>query len=128
MHTTLKDYYEPRMPRGIRICNPRNVGDVLTDHRTALEIVQRDHETKLPIHTRRLNLFKQEQREDQSFDQWHIHLYSLGKDAKVDKLTGIDWLLFLLIQSCKSNELRKNNFNLPDNEITLENMLALARK
>jgi hypothetical protein len=88
IHTTLKDYYEPRMPRGIGICNPRNVGDVLADHRTALEIVQRDHETKWHIHTRRGNLFKQEQKEDQSFDQWHIHLYSLGEDAKVDELTG----------------------------------------
>jgi hypothetical protein len=37
------------MPRGIGICNPRNVGNVLADHRTALEIVQRDHETKWPI-------------------------------------------------------------------------------
>jgi hypothetical protein len=61
MHTTLKDYYEPRMPRGIGICNPRNVDDILGDHRTALEIVQRDHETKWPIHTRRDNLFKPEQ-------------------------------------------------------------------
>jgi hypothetical protein len=49
-----------------------------------------------------VNLFKQEQKEDQSFDQWHIHLYSLGEDAKVDELTGRDWLLFFLIQSCKS--------------------------
>jgi hypothetical protein len=128
MHTTLKDYYEPRMLRGIGICNPRNIGDVLADHRTALEIVQRDHETKWPIHTRHINLFKQEQKEDQSFNQWHIHLYSLGKDAKVDKLTGRDWLLFLLIQSCKSNELRKKILNLDDNKITLENVLALARK
>jgi hypothetical protein len=87
-----------------------------------------DHETKWPIHTRPVNLFKQEQKEDQSFDQWHIHLYNLGKDAKVDELTGRDWLLFLLIQSCKSNELRKKILNLPDNEITLENVLALARK
>jgi hypothetical protein len=78
------------MPRGIEICNPRNVGDVLADHRTALEILQRDHKTKWPIHTRRGNLFKQEQKEDQPFDQWHIHLYSLGEDAKVDKLTGRD--------------------------------------
>jgi hypothetical protein len=46
----------------------------------------------------------------------------------VDELTGRDWLLFLLIQSCKSNELRKKILNLPDNEITLENVLALARK
>jgi hypothetical protein len=46
----------------------------------------------------------------------------------VDKLTGKDWLLFLLIQSCKSNELRKKIPNLPDNKITLENVLALARK
>jgi hypothetical protein len=128
MHNTLKDYYEPRMPRGIGICNPRNVADILADHRTALEIVQRDHETKWPIHTRRVNLFKQEQKEDQSFDQWHIHLYSLGKDKKVDELTGRDWLLFLLIQSCKLNELREKILNLPDNKIKLENMLALARK
>jgi hypothetical protein len=128
MHTTLKDYYEPRMPRGIGICNPRNVDDVLADHRTALKIVQRDHETKWPIHTRCVNLFKQEQKEDQSFDQWHIHLYGLGKDAKVDELTGRYWLLFLLIQSCKSNELRKKILNLDNNKITLENMLALARK
>jgi hypothetical protein len=62
MHSTQKNYFEPRMPRGIGICSPRN-------HRTALEIVQRDHETKWPIHTRRVNLFKQEQKEDQSFDQ-----------------------------------------------------------
>jgi hypothetical protein len=99
MHTSLKDYYEPRLPRGIGICDPRNVDDVLADHRTALEIVQRDHETKWPIHTRRVNMFKQEQKEDQSFDQWHIHLYGLGKDAEVDELTGRDWLLFLLIQT-----------------------------
>jgi hypothetical protein len=46
----------------------------------------------------------------------------------VEELTGRDWLLFLLIQSCKSNELRKKILNLPDNEITLENVLALARK
>jgi hypothetical protein len=85
MHNMLKDYYEPRMPCGIGICNPRNVADVLADHRTALEIVQWDHETKWPIHTRRVNLFKQEQKEDQSFDQWHIHLYSLGEDAKLDE-------------------------------------------
>jgi hypothetical protein len=116
------------MPRRIGICNPGNVGNVLADHRTALEIVHRDHETKWPIHTRRLNLFKQEQKEDQSFNQWHIHLNSLGKEAKVDELTGRDWLLFHLIQSCKSNELRKKIINLDDNEITLENVLALARK
>jgi hypothetical protein len=128
MHSTQKNYFKPRMPRGIGICNPRNVGNANADHRTALEIVQRDHKTKWPIHTRRVNLFKQEQKEYQSFDQWHIHLYNLGKDAKVDELTGRDWLLFLLIQSCKSNELRKKILNLPDNEITLENVLALARK
>jgi hypothetical protein len=90
--------------------------------------VQRDHEMKWPIYTRRVNLFKQEQKEDQSFDQWHIHLYNLGEDAKVDELTGRDWLLFLLIQSYKLNELWKKILNLPDNEITLENVLALARK
>jgi hypothetical protein len=128
MHSTQKNYFEPRMPRGIRICNPRNVADILADHRTALEIVQHDHETKWHIHIRRVNLFKQEQKEDQSFDQWHIHLYNLGEDAKVDELTGRDWLLFLLIQSCKSNELRKKILNLPDNEITQENVLPLARK
>jgi hypothetical protein len=104
------------------------VADVLADHRTALEIVQRDHKTKWTIHTRGVNLFKQEQKEDQSFEQWHIHLNNLGEDAKVDELTGRDWLLFLLIQSCKSNELRKKILNLPDNEIMLENVLALARK
>jgi hypothetical protein len=128
MHSTQKNYLQPRMPRGIGICNPRNVGNALADHRMALEIVQRDHETKWPIYTRRVNLFKQEQKEDQSFDQWHIHLFNLWEDAKVDELTGRDWLLFLLIQSCKPNELRKKILNLPDNEITMENVLALARK
>jgi hypothetical protein len=93
MHSTQKNYFEPRMPRGIGICNPRNVDDNNADHRTALEIVQVDHKMKWPIHTRRVNLFKQEQKEDQSFDQWHIHLYNLGEDAKVDELTGRDWLL-----------------------------------
>jgi hypothetical protein len=67
-YTPLKDYYEPRLPRGIGICNPHNVDDVLADHRTALEIVQRDHETKWPIHNRCVNLFNQEQKEDQCFD------------------------------------------------------------
>jgi hypothetical protein len=123
MHSTQKNYFEPRMPCGIGICNPRNVDDDNADHRTALEIVQVDHETKWFIHTRHVNLFKQEQKEDMSFDQWHI-----GEDAKVDKLTGRDWLLFLLIQSCKSNELRKKTLILPNNEITLENVLALTRK
>jgi hypothetical protein len=112
----------------IGICDPRNVDDVLADHRTALEIVQKDHQTKWPIHDRRVNLFKQEQKEDQSFDQWHIHLYGFGKDAHVDELTGRDWLLFLLIQSCKSHELIKKILNLDDGEITLQNVLALARK
>jgi LmbE family N-acetylglucosaminyl deacetylase len=46
MHSTQKNYFEPRMRRGIGICNPRNVADDNADHRTALEIVQRDHETK----------------------------------------------------------------------------------
>jgi hypothetical protein len=128
MHATQKNYFEPRMPQCIRICNPRNLDDNNADHRTALDIVQVDHETKWPIHTRHVNLFKQEQKEDQSFDPWHIHLYNLGEDAKVDELTGRDWLLFLLIQSCQSTELRKKILNLPDNEITLENVLALARK
>jgi hypothetical protein len=89
------------VPRGIGICYPHNVDDVLADHRTALEVVQRDHEMKWTIHNRRVNLFKQEQKEDQSLDQWHVHLYGLGEDAKVDELTGRDCLLFLLIQSCK---------------------------
>jgi hypothetical protein len=120
MHSTQKNYFKPRMPRSIEICNPRNIGDANADHRTALEIVQRDQETKWPIHTRRVNLFKQEQKENQR----HIHLYNLGEDAKVDELTGRDWLLFLLIQSCKSNELRKKILNLPNNEITLENVLV----
>jgi hypothetical protein len=128
MHSPQKNYFEPRMPPGIGICNPRNVDNDNAYHRTALEIVQVDHETKWPIHTRRVNLFKQEQKEDQSFYQWHIHLYNLGEDAKVDELTGRDWLLFLLVQSCKLNELRKKILNLPDKEITLENVLALARK
>jgi hypothetical protein len=77
MHSTKKNYFEPRMPRGIGICNPRSVDDDNADHRTALEIVQVDHETKWPIHTRLANLFMQKQKEDQSFDQWHIHLYNL---------------------------------------------------
>jgi hypothetical protein len=128
IHSFLKDYYKPKLPRGIGICDPRNVDDVLADHRTALEIVQGDHEMKWPIHNRCVNLFKQEQKKDQSFNQWHVHLYSLGEDAKVDKLTGRDWLLFLIIQSCKSNELRKKILNLDDQEITLANVLALARK
>jgi hypothetical protein len=116
------------LPHSIGICDPSKVDDVLADHRTALEIAQRDHKTKWPIHNRRINLFKQEQKEDPSFDQWHVHLYGLGKDTKVDKLTGRDWLLFRLIQSCKSNELRKKILNLDDHKITLANVLALARK
>jgi hypothetical protein len=83
IHGLLKSYYKPKMPRGIGIFDPRNVDHVLADHRTALEIVQKDHQTKWPIHNRRVNLFKQEQKEDQSFDQWHIHLYGLVEDAHV---------------------------------------------
>jgi hypothetical protein len=128
IHGSLKSYYKPKMPRGIGTCDPRNVDDVLADHRTALEIVQKDHQTKWPIQNRCVNLFKQEQKEDQSFDQSHIHLYSLGKDAHIDKLTGRYWLLFLLIQRCRSQELRKKILNLDDDEITLQNVLALARK
>jgi hypothetical protein len=76
----------------------------------------------------RVNLFKQEQKEDQSFHQWHIHLYGLGGDANIDELTGRDWILFILIQSCKSQELKKKIFDLDDNKVTLANVLALARK
>jgi hypothetical protein len=46
----------------------------------------------------------------------------------VDELTGRYWLLFILIQSCKSQELKKNIFNLEDDKVTLPNVLALARK
>jgi hypothetical protein len=42
--------------------------------------------------------------------------------------SGRDWLLFFLIQSCRSHELRKKILNLDDDEITLENVLALTRK
>jgi hypothetical protein len=50
MHSTQKNYFEPRMLRGIGICSLRNVNDDYADHRKALEIVQVDHETKWPIH------------------------------------------------------------------------------
>jgi hypothetical protein len=84
MHATQKNYFQPRLPPGIGVINPRNLANDHADHRTALEIIQLDHETKWPIHTLRVNLFKQEQKEDQSFIQWHIHLYNLGEEAKVD--------------------------------------------
>jgi hypothetical protein len=128
MHGLLERYYEPKMPRGVRICTARNAGDPQADQRTALEIMQKDHQTRWPIHNRRINLFKEEQKEDQSFDQWHIHHYGLGKDANIDKLTGRDWLLFILIQSCKDPILKKKIFNLDDDKVTLHNVLALARK
>jgi hypothetical protein len=127
IHGSLKSYYEPKMPRGVGICTPRNPGDPQADHRTALEIIQKDHQTRWPIHNRRVNLFKQEQKQDQSFNQWHIHLYGLGEEANIDKLTGRDWLLFILIQSCKSQELKKKIFDLDDDEVTLPNVLALAK-
>jgi hypothetical protein len=128
IHRPLKSYYEPKMLRGIGICDPSNAGDPQADHRTALEIIQKNHQTKWPIHNRRVNLFKQEQKEDQFFNQWHIHLYSLSKDAHVNELTGRDWLLFILIHSCKSQELKKKIFDLDDDKVTLPNVLALTRK
>jgi hypothetical protein len=73
MHATQKNYFQPRLLPGIGVINPRNVANTHADHRTALEIIQLDHETKWPIHTRHVNLFKQEQKDDQSFNQWHIH-------------------------------------------------------
>jgi hypothetical protein len=39
IHGLLKSYYEPNMPRGSGICDPRNADDPQADHRTALEIV-----------------------------------------------------------------------------------------
>jgi hypothetical protein len=81
-----------------------------------------------PIQDGCVNLFKEEQKEDQSFDQWHIHLYGLGKEANIDGLTGRDWLLFLLIQSCKDPILKKKIFDLDNDKVTLHNLLALARK
>jgi hypothetical protein len=128
MHGSLEKYYEPKMPRGIGICTARNAGDPQADQRTALAIMQKDHQTRWPIHNRRVNLFKEEQKEDQSFDMWQVHLYALGKDANLDGLTGRDWLLFLLIQSCKDPILKKKIFDLDDDEVTLHNVLAVARK
>jgi hypothetical protein len=116
------------MPRGIGICTARNAGDPQADHRTALVIIQKDHQTRWPIHNRHVNLFKEEQKEDLSFHQWHIHLYSLCEDANVDELTGRDWLLFLLIQSCKDPILKKKIFDLNNDKVTLHNVLALARR
>jgi hypothetical protein len=69
-----------------------------------------------------------QQQEDQSFVQWQINLYALCKDANVDGLTGRDWLLFLLIQSCKDPILKKKIFDFDDNKVTLHNVLAVARK
>jgi hypothetical protein len=74
MHSSLKTYYEPKMPRGIRICTARNAGDPQADHRTAMAIMQKDHQTTWPIHNRRVNLFKEEQKEEQSFDMWQVNL------------------------------------------------------
>jgi hypothetical protein len=128
MHGSLERYYEPKMPHGIEICTARNAGDPQADYRTALAIMQKDHQTRWPIHNRRVNLFKEEIKEDQSFDQLHIHLYGLGKDANLDGLTGRDWLLFLLIQSCKDPILKKKIFDLDDDEVMLHKVLALARK
>jgi hypothetical protein len=48
------------MPRGVRICNARNAGDPLEDHRTALSIMQKDPQTTWPIHNRRVNLLGKE--------------------------------------------------------------------
>jgi hypothetical protein len=64
IHGSLKSYYEPKMPRGVGICTPHNAGDPQADHRTALEIIQKDHQTRWTIHNRRVNLFKQEQKEN----------------------------------------------------------------
>jgi hypothetical protein len=68
MDTSLETYYVPKMPRSIGICNARNLGDPLADHRTALSIMQKDHQTTWPIHNRRVNLLDEEQKEEQSFD------------------------------------------------------------
>jgi hypothetical protein len=70
MHTSLETYYKPKMPRGLNICTNHNAGDLLADHRTALSIMQKDHQTTWPIHNRRVNLFKEEQKEEQSFNMW----------------------------------------------------------
>jgi hypothetical protein len=43
MHTTQKNYFQPRLPPCIGVCNPCNVADTNADHRMALEIVQLDH-------------------------------------------------------------------------------------
>jgi hypothetical protein len=59
---------------------------------------------------------------------WQVSLYTLGKDANVDGLTGRDWLLFLLIQKCRDSVLKKKIFDLDDNKVTLENVLAVARR
>jgi hypothetical protein len=90
MHMSLKTYYKPKMPRGIGICNARNAGDPQANHRTALPIMQKDHQTTWPIHNRRVNLLGKEQKEEQSFDMWQVSLYTLGEDANVDWLTGRD--------------------------------------
>jgi hypothetical protein len=101
MHSSLETYYELKMQRSIGICTARNTGDRQADHWTSLAIMQKDHQTTWPIHNRRVNLFKEEQKEEQFFDMWQVNLYTLDEDANVDGLTGRDWLLFLLlIQNC----------------------------
>jgi hypothetical protein len=128
MHTSLETYYKPKMPGGIGICTASNADDPLADHRKALSIMQTDHQTTWPIHNRTVNLFKEEQKEEQSFDMWQVSLYTLGEDANVDDLTGKDWLLFLLIQNCCDPMLKKKIFDLDDNSVTLENVQAVARR
>jgi hypothetical protein len=93
-----------------------------------LAIMQKDHQTRWPIHNRRVNLFKEEQKEEQSFDMWQVNLYALGKDANVDSLTGRDWLLFLLIHICQDPVLKKKIFDLDNNKVMLHNLLAVARR
>jgi hypothetical protein len=128
MHSSLKTYYEPKIPPSIGICTARNAGDPQADHRTALVIMQKDYQTRWPIHNGREYLFKEGQKKEQSFDTWQVNLYTLGEDAIVVGLTGRDWLLFLLIQNYGDPVLKKKIFDLDNNEVTQDNVLAVARK
>jgi hypothetical protein len=112
MHSSLKTYYEPKIPPSIGICTARNAGDPQADHRTALVIMQKDYQTRWPIHNGREYLFKEGQKKEQSFDTWQVNHYTLGEDAIVEGLTGRDWLLFLLIQNYGDPVLKKKIFDL----------------
>jgi hypothetical protein len=125
LHHSQETFCKPKIPRCVGICKQRNAWDSLADDCIWIPANRFQSITELD---RTWNLFGEEQKDEQSYNMWHVSLYTLGEKAKVDALRGRDWILFLLISNVKDPVLKQKIVDLDKADMNLACDLAVPRK